>query len=83
MFRLLVNIVSGIGPKTALNILSGMNPVAFRGAVAEGEKKRLDEAKDRAAAMRKLAHPIYGVIKCGTPFDPASVMPRIDFQDGI
>jgi hypothetical protein len=35
------------------------------------------------AAMRKLAHPIYGVIKCGTPFDPASVMPRIDFQDGI
>jgi len=33
LFRLLVNSVSGIGPKTALNILSGMNAVAFRGAV--------------------------------------------------
>ena len=29
LFRLLINSVSGIGPKTALNILSGMNPVAF------------------------------------------------------
>jgi holliday junction DNA helicase RuvA len=26
LFRLLINTVSGIGPKTALNILSGMNP---------------------------------------------------------
>src|SRR5262245_52198670 len=34
LFRLLVNTVSGIGPKIALNILSGMNPVALRGAVA-------------------------------------------------
>src|SRR6266516_2807991 len=34
MFRLLINAVSGIGPKTALNILSGMNATSFRGAVA-------------------------------------------------
>jgi len=34
MFRLLIHTVSGIGPKIALNILSGMNVTAFRGAVA-------------------------------------------------
>lgn len=41
LFRLLINTVSGIGPKTALNILSGMNVVAFRGAVANGDVKSL------------------------------------------
>src|SRR5580698_3723364 len=43
LFRLLVNTVSGIGPKIALNILSGMNPVAFRGAVANGDVKTLSQ----------------------------------------
>jgi Holliday junction DNA helicase RuvA len=43
LFRLLVNSVSGIGPKTALNILSGMNPVTFRGAVASGDIKSLSQ----------------------------------------
>lgn len=43
LFRLLINNVSGIGPKTALNILSGMNPVAFRGAVATGDVKALSQ----------------------------------------
>ena len=43
LFRLLINSVSGIGPKTALNILSGMNPVAFRGAVAKGDVKALSQ----------------------------------------
>jgi holliday junction DNA helicase RuvA len=41
LFRMLVNTVSGIGPKIALNVLSGMNPVAFRGAVASGDVKAL------------------------------------------
>jgi Holliday junction DNA helicase RuvA len=41
LFRLLVNTVSGIGPKLALNILSGMTPAAFRGAVAAGDVKAL------------------------------------------
>jgi Holliday junction DNA helicase RuvA len=41
LFRLLVNNVSGIGPKTALNILSGMNAVTFRGAVANSDVKAL------------------------------------------
>jgi Holliday junction DNA helicase RuvA len=43
LFRLLVNHVSGIGPKTALNVLSGMNLVAFRGAVANGDVKSLSQ----------------------------------------
>ena len=43
LFRLLVGTVSGIGPKMALNILSGMNPVAFRGAVANGDVKSLSQ----------------------------------------
>lgn len=41
LFRMLVNTVSGIGPKIALNVLSGMNPIAFRGAVASGDVKAL------------------------------------------
>lgn len=43
LFRLLINNVSGIGPKIALNILSGMNPTAFRGAVANGDVKSLSQ----------------------------------------
>ena len=43
LFRLLVNSVSGIGPKTALNLLSGMYPVAFRGAVANRDVKALSQ----------------------------------------
>jgi Holliday junction DNA helicase RuvA len=43
LFRLLINNVSGIGPKTALNILSGMNAVTFRGAVASGDVKSLSQ----------------------------------------
>jgi holliday junction DNA helicase RuvA len=41
LFRLLIQSVSGIGPKLALNILSGMDPTAFRGAVATGDVKAL------------------------------------------
>lgn len=41
LFRMLINTVSGIGPKIALNVLSGMNPIAFRGAVASGDVKAL------------------------------------------
>lgn len=43
LFRMLINNVSGIGPKTALNILSGMNVVAFRGAVAGSDVKSLSQ----------------------------------------
>jgi holliday junction DNA helicase RuvA len=43
MFRLLINTVSGIGPKLALNVLSGMNVTALRGAVASGDVKALSQ----------------------------------------
>lgn len=43
LFRLLINTVSGIGPKIALNILSGMNAGAFRGAVANADVKALSQ----------------------------------------
>jgi len=43
LFRLLIHTVSGIGPKIALNILSGMSVTAFRGAVASGDIKSLSQ----------------------------------------
>src|SRR5215471_12683276 len=43
LFRLLINTVSGIGPKIALNILSGISVVSFRGAVADGDVKLLGQ----------------------------------------
>jgi Holliday junction DNA helicase RuvA len=41
LFRMLINNVSGIGPKIALNVLSGMSVTAFRGAVATADVKAL------------------------------------------
>lgn len=41
LFRLLTQTVTGIGPKLALNILSGMSVSALRGAVAQGDIKAL------------------------------------------
>ena len=43
LFRLLINTVSGIGPKIALNVLSGMSVTAFRGAVANNDFKALSQ----------------------------------------
>jgi Holliday junction DNA helicase RuvA len=43
LFRLLIHTVSGIGPKIALNILSGISVAAFRGAVGGGDVKALSQ----------------------------------------
>ena len=43
LFRMLIHTVSGIGPKTALNVLSGISVTAFRGAVAKGDLKSLSQ----------------------------------------
>ncbi|MDP7441939.1 MAG: Holliday junction branch migration protein RuvA [Verrucomicrobiota bacterium] len=40
LFRLIQG-VSGIGPRLALNVLSGMNVGSFKGAIAAGDVKRL------------------------------------------
>ena len=43
LFRLLIHTVSGIGPKIALNILSGMSVTTFKGAVANADVKALSQ----------------------------------------
>ena len=43
LFRLLIQTVTGIGPKLALNVLSGINVTAFRGAVANGDVRALSQ----------------------------------------
>ncbi len=43
LFRLLISTVSGIGPKIALNVLSGISVSAFRGAVANADIKALSQ----------------------------------------
>ena len=60
MFRLLINTVSGIGPKIALNVLSGISVVAFRGAVATGDVKVLSQV---SGVGRKTAERIVVELK--------------------
>jgi Holliday junction DNA helicase RuvA len=45
LFLLLVNNVSGIGPKLALAILNGISPVRFRGLVVAGDIASLSQIK--------------------------------------
>lgn len=43
LFRLLINTVSGVGPRIALNVLSGMSPSVFRRVVAAGDVRALSQ----------------------------------------
>jgi Holliday junction DNA helicase RuvA len=45
LFRLLINHVSGIGPKTALDVLSGVSVTSFKAAVVAGDTKSLGQIK--------------------------------------
>jgi Holliday junction DNA helicase RuvA len=45
LFRLLINHVSGIGPKTALDILSGVSVTSFKAAVVAGDAQTLSRIK--------------------------------------
>lgn len=45
IFRLLIERVSGIGPATAISILSGLNINAFKAAVAAGDAQSIARAK--------------------------------------
>jgi Holliday junction DNA helicase RuvA len=45
LFRLLVNNVSGIGPKTALDVLSGISVSNFKAAVVSGDAGLLSKTK--------------------------------------
>jgi Holliday junction DNA helicase RuvA len=53
LFRLLINTVSGIGPKIALGVLSGLSITAFRSAVAAGDVKALSSVTKPSHADRK------------------------------
>ncbi|SMC28623.1 Transposase [Andreprevotia lacus DSM 23236] len=53
---------------------------------AFGERLRANGLAPKAvvgAAMRKLAHLIFGVVRSGMPFNAEMAMPRLDLQDGI
>jgi Holliday junction DNA helicase RuvA len=43
LFRQLIHNVSGIGPKIALNVLSGMSVASFRGAVSNSDVRALSQ----------------------------------------
>lgn len=45
IFRLLIDRVSGIGPATAISILSGLNVSAFKQAVVSGDVQAIARAK--------------------------------------
>src|SRR5476649_1684247 len=45
LFLLLVNNVSGVGPKLALAVLNGISPVMFRGLVVAGDIASLSKVK--------------------------------------
>ena len=47
IFRLLIEHVSGIGPATAIAILSGLNVAAFKSAVVGGDVQAIARAKAR------------------------------------
>lgn len=71
LFRLLVQTVSGIGPKLALNVLSGLSVPAFQAAVTSGDIKSLSSI---SGVGRKTAERIVvelkdklGGLPAGTP----------------
>ncbi len=78
LFRLLIQHVSGIGPKLALNILSGMSPAAFRGAVAAGDVKALARI---SGVGRKTAERL--VVELRDKFGPAGAWEARSEQRGV
>ena len=63
--------VSGIGPKTALNILSGITVTAFRGAVAGNDTKMLSQI---SGVGKKTAERI--IIELKDKIGPGGVLGR-------
>jgi Holliday junction DNA helicase RuvA len=82
LFRLLIHTVSGIGPKIALGILSGLSVNAFRSAVAAQDVKALSAV---SGVGRKTAERIVVELKdkiaafgvdTSTPGSPRAVLPE-------
>ncbi len=78
LFRLLINTVSGIGPKIALNVLSGISVTAFRGAVANGDVKALSQI---SGVGRKTAERI--VVELRDKIGPAGAWEASSAQRGL
>jgi len=78
MFRLLINHVSGIGPKIALNVLSGMNVTVLRGAVASGDVKALSQI---SGVGRKTAERI--VIELRDKIGPAGAWEALSAKHAL
>jgi holliday junction DNA helicase RuvA len=85
LFRLLIQTVSGIGPRIALNVLSAVTPDAFGDAVRTANVSRLSKisgiGKKTAERMvmelkDKLKGPGVGVGRSGTGL-PTAVMPPL------
>ena len=68
MFELLIGI-SGIGPKVALGVLSGLNAAELRAAIAEGDVKRLSSVR---GVGKKTAERI--VVELRDKIDPAEAL---------
>lgn len=69
LFRLLIQSVSGIGPKIALNVLTGLSPGDFATAVVEGDTKRLSSVSGlgKKTAERIIVE-LKDKIKTATPW---------------
>jgi holliday junction DNA helicase RuvA len=78
LFRLLINTVSGIGPKIALSILSGMNVTALRGAVANGDVKALSQI---SGVGKKTAERI--VVELRDKIGPAGAWEAVSAARGL
>lgn len=74
LFRLLIT-VSGIGPRMALNVLSGMRPADFQSAVIHGDIKGLSSisgigkktAERIVVELKDKVGPVVGSSKAGMP----------------
>jgi Holliday junction DNA helicase RuvA len=78
MFRLLINTVSGIGPKIALNVLSGMSVTTLRGAVSSGDVKALSQI---SGVGRKTAERI--VVELKDKIGAAGAWEALSAQRGL
>ena len=78
MFRLLIQNVSGIGPKIALNVLSGMNVAMLRGAVANADVKALSQI---SGVGKKTAERI--VVELKDKIGPAGAWEAASAQRGL
>ncbi len=78
LFRLLINPVSGVGPRIALNVLSGISVTAFRGAVANGDVKALSQI---SGVGKKTAERI--VVELKDKIGPAGAWEASSEQRGL